>query len=90
VGAAGFAIAPNNLCASNLPRVQVCQRMCLNSLELGSPSGLTININECLHLPFIGSNDVKRGFAGQCAAAVLNCAAQADIVCAGALRRIVR
>ena len=43
-----------------------------------------------LHQPFIEPNDVKWRFAGQRAATVLNCAAQADIVRASALCRVVR
>jgi hypothetical protein len=43
-----------------------------------------------LRQPFIQPDDVKRRFAGQRAAAVLNCAAQADIVGTSALCRVVR
>jgi hypothetical protein len=43
-----------------------------------------------LHQPFIRADNVKWGFAGQRAAAILYCAAQADIVRASALCRVVR
>ena len=43
-----------------------------------------------LHQPLIEPNDVKWRLAGQGAATVLNCAAQADIVRAVALCRVVR
>src|SRR2546425_11814694 len=43
-----------------------------------------------LHQPLIEPNDVKWRLAGQRAATVLNCAAQADIVRASALCRVVR
>jgi hypothetical protein len=43
-----------------------------------------------LHSPFIEANNVKWRFAGQRAAAVLNCPAQADTVRASTLRRVVR
>jgi hypothetical protein len=43
-----------------------------------------------LHQPLIEPDDVKWRLAGQGAATVLNCAAQADIVRASALCRVVR
>ena len=43
-----------------------------------------------LHQPLIEPDDVKWRLAGQGAATILNCAAQADIVCAFALCRVVR
>ena len=43
-----------------------------------------------LHRPLIEPDDVKWQLAGQGAATVLNCAAQADIVRAAALCRVVR
>ena len=43
-----------------------------------------------LHQPLIEPDDVKWRLAGQGAATVLNCAAQADIVRADALCRVVR
>ena len=43
-----------------------------------------------LHQPLIEPDDVKWRLAGQGAATVLNCAAQADIVRAAALCRVVR
>ena len=43
-----------------------------------------------LHQPLIETDDVKWRLAGQSATTVLNCAAQADIVRAFALCRVVR
>jgi hypothetical protein len=43
-----------------------------------------------LHQPFVRPDEVKWGLAGQRAAAVLNCAAQTDVVRASALCRVVR
>ena len=47
------------------------------------------NVGCFLFQPFIQPDDVKRRFAPQCTATVFNCAAQADIVCASALCRVM-
>ena len=54
------------------------------------PPSTAIPLELILYQPFIRSNDVKWRSTGQRAAAVLNCAAQADIMRASTLRRVVR
>ena len=54
------------------------------------PRGSGAQVTTVLHQPLIEPDDVKWRLTGQDAATVLNCAAQADIVRAFALCRVVR
>ena len=56
----------------------------------GRPPHMRAPATTVLHQPFVNPNDVKWRFADQRATAILNCAAQADIVRASALCRVVR
>ena len=58
--------------------------------EAGNHAGAGATVATVLHQPLIETDDVKWRLAGQSATTVLNCAAQADIVRAFALCRVVR
>ena len=81
---------------SQLLLTDFCNKICHERTSALTARGQVTFISEIarsttlLHQPFIEPNDVKWRFAGQRAAAVLNCAAQADIVRASALCRVVR
>ena len=60
------------------------------SYVLSGASNLCMVIGGDCNSRVVNPNDVKWRFAGQCATAVLNCAAQANIVRASALCRVVR